>query len=87
MTRSPRGRATRTLVEVITSETDSSLKRDTYKGLVHGSLDLVRAVAVDLLEELVERRVSLQLIGFLLLAEVHHHLVPVAGRVGRRVLI
>lgn len=55
---------------------------DTYKRLVHGSLDLVRAIAVDLLEELVERRVSLQLLVLLLLADVHHHLVPLAGVVG-----
>jgi len=63
---------------------DSRPLGDTHKGLVHGLLDLVRAVAVDLLEELVERRVSLQLLGFLLLADGHHQLVPFAGDVGRR---
>lgn len=54
----------------------------THKGLVHCSLDLVGAVGVDLLEELVERRVSLELLLLLLLADVDHHLVPVAGVVG-----
>lgn len=56
----------------------------THKRLVHGPLDLVGSVAVDLLEDFVERRVSLQLLVFLLLADVHHQLVPLAGVVGRR---
>lgn len=56
----------------------------THKRLVHGPLDLVGSVAVDLLEDLVERRVSLQLLVLLLLADVHHQLVPLAGVVGRR---
>lgn len=66
-----------------TEATSSSLNSDTHKRLVHGSPDFVGAVAVDLLEELVEGCVSLQLLIFLLLADVHHHLVPLAGVVGR----
>lgn len=61
----------------------SSLEPDTHKGLVHGSPDFIGAVAVDLLEEVVEGRVSLQLLIFLLLVDFHHHLVPLAGVVGR----
>lgn len=56
--------------------------KQTHERLVHGSLDLIRAVAVDLLEDLVERSISLQLLVLLLLAKVHHQLVPLASVVG-----
>ena len=58
--------------------TFKSSTSSTHKGLVHGALDFIRAVRVDLLEELVERSVSLQLLVLLLLFDVSHQLVPVA---------
>ena len=58
----------------------------THERLVHGLADLVGPVAVDLLEEVVERGVSLQLLVLLLGLNVRHHLVPVTGMErGRRV--
>lgn len=61
----------------------TQVKHNTHKGFVHGSFDLVWTVRVDLLEELVECRVSLHLLIFLLLVYLHHQLVPLAGVVGR----
>lgn len=66
------------------SEKNNNNKKKTHKRFVHGSLDLVRAVAVDLLEDLVECSISLQLLVLLLLADVHHQLVPLASVMGRR---
>ena len=56
----------------------------THKRLVHGAARLVAAVAVDLLEERVERGVTLGLLVLLLLLDVGHQLVPVARVVRRR---
>ena len=56
----------------------------THKRLVHGAARLVAAVAVDLLEERVERGVALGLLVLLLFLDVGHQLVPVARVVRRR---
>ena len=50
------------------------------EGLVHGALDVVRGVGVDLLEHLVERRLALLLLVALLLQSLLYRApVPAAG--------
>lgn len=55
---------------------------NTYKGLVHGLLDLIWAIRVDLLEQLVQCCISFKLLSLLFLLNITHQLVPVAGIVG-----
>ena len=55
----------------------------TYKRLFHGFSDFIVAIRVDLLEELVERCVSLKLLIFLLFLDIGNKLVPVASVMGR----